>query len=190
MEAILVATAQILEREGPEAATTNAIAALAGVSIGTLYQYFEDREAIIEALAERHIEQLRALLSEALGDLMQPSLEDAITGLMDGLIAVHEVNPRLDQALFRLEPLSEVATADEVQAFATTMAAAALRMRPDLEIEDPERVAYMLTAAVGGVIRGTLRQRPGEIHEPGFRRGLVDLVMGFLERRRKRADPP
>ncbi|HEX3917772.1 MAG TPA: helix-turn-helix domain-containing protein [Caulobacteraceae bacterium] len=52
-EAIVEAAAQILERHGPEALTTNAVAERAGVSIGTLYQYFPDKQAILIAAARR-----------------------------------------------------------------------------------------------------------------------------------------
>lgn len=52
-EAIVEAAAQIVERQGPEALTTNAVAERAGVSIGTLYQYFPDKQAILIAAARR-----------------------------------------------------------------------------------------------------------------------------------------
>jgi len=52
-EAIVEAAAQILERQGPEGLTTNDVAGRAGVSIGTLYQYFPDKQAILLAAARR-----------------------------------------------------------------------------------------------------------------------------------------
>ncbi len=52
VHAILEATVQVLEREGPEAATTTRIAEVAGVSVGTLYQYFSHRDAIFDALQD------------------------------------------------------------------------------------------------------------------------------------------
>jgi AcrR family transcriptional regulator len=54
-EAILEAASQILERRGPAALNTNAVAERAGVSIGTLYQYFADKRAILVAAAEREL---------------------------------------------------------------------------------------------------------------------------------------
>ncbi|MCA9685421.1 MAG: TetR/AcrR family transcriptional regulator, partial [Myxococcales bacterium] len=115
VEAILIAAAQILEREGPEGATTNAIAALAGVSIGSLYQYFDDREAIIEALASRHAEQLQTMLSRALGELMGKPLPEGIAGLMVAIIVVHRVNPGLDRALLQYGGLSEAGAVDDIE---------------------------------------------------------------------------
>ena len=56
VDAILLAAAHILKTEGGEHASTNRIAELAGVSIGSLYQYFPNKESVIAALRERHAE--------------------------------------------------------------------------------------------------------------------------------------
>jgi AcrR family transcriptional regulator len=59
-DAIVEAAAQILERQGPNGVTTNSVAERAGVSIGTLYQYFPDKEAILVAAARRELTPLPA----------------------------------------------------------------------------------------------------------------------------------
>jgi AcrR family transcriptional regulator len=53
VSAILDATVRVLEQEGSDAATTSRIAEVAGVSVGTLYQYFANRDAILDALQDR-----------------------------------------------------------------------------------------------------------------------------------------
>jgi AcrR family transcriptional regulator len=73
--AILVAAAHILETEGPERATTNRIAELAGVSIGSLYQYFPNKHAVVAALRERHSEWFdETLREEAARELLRHSI--------------------------------------------------------------------------------------------------------------------
>src|SRR5271154_4150665 len=67
VDAILLAAAQVFERHGYAAGTTNRIAERAGVSIGTLYQYFPNKDAILVALARDHLAEGTAAL--------QPSLE-------------------------------------------------------------------------------------------------------------------
>ncbi|MCA9638046.1 MAG: TetR/AcrR family transcriptional regulator [Myxococcales bacterium] len=185
VEAILTAAAQILEREGPEAASTNAIAARAGVSIGSLYQYFGDREAIIAELARRHVEEMRSVLSGALAELIALPLAAAIPRLMAALIASHRVNPTLDGVLHRMMPES-AAIMDEFEDFAATVTAAGIRAHPDLHIADPELAGAILTQAVGGVLRTTLRRYPERILDPALERSLVQLVLGYLDR----ASPP
>lgn len=54
-DAIVEAAAQVLEREGPAGFNTSRVAERAGVSIGTLYQYFPDKQAILLAAAEREV---------------------------------------------------------------------------------------------------------------------------------------
>jgi AcrR family transcriptional regulator len=177
----MTATAQILERDGPEAATTNAIAARAGVSIGSLYQYFSGREAIIAALAQRHVEQMRAVLSRSLAELIALPIEAAIPRLMAALVDCHRVNPTLDHVLHQVMP-EDASVLDEFEDFAATIAAAAIRSHPGLAIADPELAGSTLTLAVGGVLRTTLRRWPARISDPALELALVDLVLGFLAR--------
>jgi AcrR family transcriptional regulator len=79
-EAILEAASQILERRGPAALTTNAVAERAGVSIGTLYQYFADKRAILVAAAQRE------LSAGAAGDgRRQRALIEALLAMLETL---------------------------------------------------------------------------------------------------------
>jgi len=66
VDAIFSAAVQILEREGQEAFNTNRIAAVAGVSIGTLYQYFADKDAILHGLAQRETARIRSAIKDQL----------------------------------------------------------------------------------------------------------------------------
>ena len=73
-DAILEAAAQILERDGLAGYTTNAVAARAGVSIGTLYQYFPNRDAVTAALAAR-VQEMRGM---AAGEGQRPRFSAAL----------------------------------------------------------------------------------------------------------------
>src|SRR5258705_11185680 len=66
VEAIFEATARILQSEGRAGLNTNRVAELAGVSIGTLYSYFPNKEAILLAMARRETEAVRASVAKAL----------------------------------------------------------------------------------------------------------------------------
>ena len=76
VEAILVAAAQVFRRQGYAGATTDRIAERAGVSVGSLYQYFPNKDAILVALTERHVDAgfalVRELLAETLSDVPTP----------------------------------------------------------------------------------------------------------------------
>ncbi|MEZ4384681.1 MAG: TetR/AcrR family transcriptional regulator [Nannocystaceae bacterium] len=187
VEAILTATAQILSREGPDAATTKAIAARAGVSIGSLYQYFGGLDEIIDTLARRHVDEMRAVLSDALAELIRLPIDEAVPRLMQAMITSHQVDPTLDHVLHRLQPMQDGTIMDEFRDFSATVAAAALRSHPDVEVDDPELVGAFLTEAVGGVLKETLRRFPERLEDPTLERALCDLVLGFLARQRRDA---
>jgi AcrR family transcriptional regulator len=74
VEAVLDAVVRILKREGVNAVTTNRIAEVAGVSIGSVYQYFPDKRAIFVALHERHIEQIDRVVEGKLFEHAESSL--------------------------------------------------------------------------------------------------------------------
>jgi AcrR family transcriptional regulator len=72
VEVLLEAAARVLEQRGYAAATTNRIAEAAGVSVGTLYEYFADKDALFDALIQRQIEVLVAAVRSADLDSQAP----------------------------------------------------------------------------------------------------------------------
>lgn len=106
VEAILEAAARILEREGlTRQFGTNRIAREAGVSIGSLYEYFDSREAIVRALCDLHVARIRALFDQALADLAGASIDQAVEFFVDALFALHEGRPDLQRTLHHEFPL-------------------------------------------------------------------------------------
>lgn len=186
VEAIVKAAAQILARHGPEAATTNAIAARAGVSIGSLYQYFADREALITELVRRHVGEMQVVLSSALEGLGDRPLPAAIEQLVAAIVAAHRVAPRLHQALHQSLTRSRLDAIDRFEGGLETMVARALAAREELEIADPGLTATVLVRALGGLIRTTLRFEPERIDDPAFAAAMTGMILGTLERSRRR----
>lgn len=111
IDRILDAAAQIFAEVGYEAATTNAIAARAQTSIGSLYQFFPNKDAIVSALVSRYVDQLRMLYDSVLVDQSEElSPETAIGRLVDGLIDFHLTHAGF-MAIFASSPVSEQAKA-------------------------------------------------------------------------------
>ncbi len=110
MQAILQAAAQLLQREGMDAFNTNLIAQRAGVSIGTLYQYFPDKHAIAAALSREMRANLLAQVATAVATLQEADLEHGLAVLIQTALAGDMATPRYAKALDLLEahlPLAE-----------------------------------------------------------------------------------
>lgn len=103
VEKILAAAADVLAEVGYENATTNAIAARAETAIGSLYQYFPNKEAIIEALGERYAQDMHQRLTETAAALGGLRLPDVLTRLAEAMSAYYLANPGF-QAIFQLSP--------------------------------------------------------------------------------------
>ena len=97
VEAILDAATRIMVRDGREAANTNAIAREAGVSIGSLYQYFPNREAVLASLLHRHGHRIHDQVAHK--GAAPASLEEAVTGVAADVFAAHRIELTLHDAL-------------------------------------------------------------------------------------------
>src|SRR5262245_53276821 len=89
VEAILTATARILVREGFDRLSTNRVADAAGVSIGSLYQYFPSKEALVAELGERHVEEMVAIVEGELARIASAPLPVAARRTVEALLRAH-----------------------------------------------------------------------------------------------------
>jgi AcrR family transcriptional regulator len=99
VDALVEATARILVREGFDKASTNRIAETAGVSIGSLYQYFPGKEALVVAVMERHNGEIMQVVRGALADVSALPVEQAIRKLVATAIEAHTIDPKLHHVL-------------------------------------------------------------------------------------------
>lgn len=114
VDALVGATARILVKEGFDKASTNHIAEVAGVSIGSLYQYFPGKEALVVAVAKRHRAELLRVGRDVMVDIETLPLEQGIAALVAAAVAAHRVDPKLHRVLAEEVPrvggLKEVGT--------------------------------------------------------------------------------
>ena len=99
VEDILAGTAQVLVARGYDESTTGAIAERAGVSIGTLYQYFPNKESLVEALFQAHAADLLSAVDQALARSADLPLEESVLALVRAGLDAHRVNPELHKVL-------------------------------------------------------------------------------------------
>ncbi|WP_016696820.1 TetR/AcrR family transcriptional regulator [Actinoalloteichus spitiensis] len=106
VEVILEAAAQLFHRDGYGATSTNHVAERAGVSIGSVYQYFPNKDALLLALAERHLEAALRGMGTVFDEIRgaELGLEDAVHVLVGAVAALHLDRPELHQLLFDQAP--------------------------------------------------------------------------------------
>jgi AcrR family transcriptional regulator len=111
---ILDTAADLFAEVGYEPATTNSIAERAGISIGSLYRYFSDKDAILRALAKRHREQVRGIFDRVFaGDLIYLPLDVLLDRLIDPFVELHIACPAYKQILLGSDASADIAAANE-----------------------------------------------------------------------------
>lgn len=174
VDAILAATFQLLEEEGESRVTTNRIAERAGVSIGTLYQYFKDRDAILAAMGERQAEALRYKVTQiVLAEPEQDGIRTIVQALMSGIEGSPETRIVLMDALFRAH--GESIMSQHHAAFVES-----IRERSDLDFVLGKESAFVLTHAVVCLLRAAASEPELALEPKALEDELVLLIESYL----------
>lgn len=115
VDALVEATARILVRDGFDQASTNRIAEQAGVSVGSLYQYFPSKEALVAAVMERHNQELMQVVRGVLAEVATLPIEQAVRKLVAAAIKAHRVDPKLHRVL--AEQLPRTGRLEDIETF-------------------------------------------------------------------------
>ena len=178
MEAILEAAARILDRQGWGRFTTNAVAEVAGVSIGSLYQYFPNKLALVEAILRRHFDDVLSALRFA---DEQASRIERIKGLVSGMITAHSNHPSLHRVLLEEVPRGKIAKSLQ-QNFEREYWSLFTKLIRANEVSgaNPRSLvrAQVLSAAISGAVHDASRK--GTLRSPDFEQELVRLVDAYL----------
>lgn len=183
MRALIEATLQVLLREGYAKLTTTRVAERAGVSVGTLYQYFPDKRALVTALQVEYFGLMTRAVEAALRvradeDPRGEDVEGTIRASLAALLEVKRTNRSLTRAM--REPMAEM----DGHAFVhETLARFAGLFAPMLERLDPRaepRRGMVLVSALEGAITYAAFESPKWLEEPWFLDDLVRLALGCL----------
>jgi AcrR family transcriptional regulator len=160
VEAILGAAVDLLSSRGYARTSTNQIAERAGVSVGSLYQYFPNKDAIVTVLFERHAHGIDRIVESALAEMRRPEvpLREAFGRMLLGFGALHDSDPKMaravDPALDGRQQLAEIARRRQ-ERFRQALAEV-LRTRPDVRPGNHELMASLLFEIADGVTRSLM----------------------------------
>lgn len=181
VEAILKATIQVLLKVGKESLTTTRVAARAGVSVGTLYQYFPNKSALLRAALQRHMDEIGSAMQTACREQTGSSLQKMGTALVTSFLDAKMKNAKASVALYSVSSdVDGARITREMSLKANRAIVAMLVTAKDELISDPELVASMLQATMAGVSRQLLESASPELDFERLRDELVFLACAYL----------
>jgi AcrR family transcriptional regulator len=155
VDLILDTAADLFAEVGYESMTTNSIAERAGISIGSLYRYFSDKDAILRVLAKRHQEQVRGIFDQVfMGDLVYLPLNVLLDRLVDPFVELHTACPAYKQILLGSDVSTDIAAANEEldQEIVRRMAEVLQLTAPNVDAERARLVATVCKAQVKALL--------------------------------------
>jgi AcrR family transcriptional regulator len=187
VDRILDAAARIFDAVGYRATTTNDVAAAAGISIGSLYQYFPNKDALLVALAERHVAEATAMIEAFFAgvDAEHDDLDVVVADLVTVVVGMHDLDrlhlliahqaprtPELQQQLDRLRDTVAGSVAELLR-----------RRDPDdtkHDDTDHDLTAQLLVAMVEASVHDVILRRPHGADRDAATTRTVELVRSIL----------
>jgi AcrR family transcriptional regulator len=177
--AILDGTIRVLKRRGLGALTTNHIAEAAGVSIGSVYQYFPDKGAIYVALHERHVDEVSRHVERTLVEHAGAPLERLLRALVDTLVDVHARDPELHELLLTV-PRRDEATRDfAVRLRGALHLAIASRRRELAASRELDRVLFVVTNMIDALCHAAALRRPPRLSLVAAKEEVVRAILAY-----------
>src|SRR5262250_1344852 len=181
VDAVLDAVVRVLKREGVQGVTTNRIAEVAGVSIGSVYQYFPDKQAIFVALHQRHIDQIDRMVETTLIGHAASSLDELIRAMIEGMIDAHSVDPELYELLATEVPHRADGTRDfAVRLHGAFRLALSARANELKKARDLDKLVFVVTHMVESLSHGALFRRPPRLSLAAAKAEVVRAVLAYL----------
>lgn len=194
VETLFEATARILETEGEAGLNTNRVAERAGYSVGTLYQYFPDKQSLLVAMVRRERERVlrdqQQLLAEMATGRLAP--DEALRRYLLRLVQAFGRGRRAQRVLMRLGwPLDAPALLTRTMDESGERLAAALQALADPALPPPDALTrWVLTRAVMGTLRAALLEDVAWLDEPALVDRLQQLVQSLLQTPQGRRQDP
>lgn len=186
VNALVEATARILVKEGFDKASTNHVAEVAGVSVGSLYQYFPSKEALVAAVIERHNQEIMLTVRSELAGIASQPLAQGIRQLIAVAVKAHRVDPKLHRVL--AEQIPRVGKLEKVEAFNSrnhTLFRDYLESRRDeIGVPDLDLASFVCVTSIEALTHNAVLHHSKTLSDEAMER-LVDegtrLIVGYLK---------
>jgi AcrR family transcriptional regulator len=184
---VVEAAAQLLGRRGYAEFTTNHVAERAGVSIGTVYEYFGDKQAIVDAVLEAHIAAGEALLAARASELLlsgqNTGLRQLVSQWVDAMLDLHADDPKLHRVLFSEVPRTRAQDARiaALEKTAVNLIETVLRSHPEARVRSPRMSGQLVVSTIEALTHRWVVDASGTpLPKAQLRRELIDMLATYL----------
>lgn len=182
VDAILEATIQVLRHVGKERLTTTRVALRAGVSVGTLYQYFPNKSALLQAALKRHLDEVTEAVELACREQKGHLLEQMATALITTFLDAKMRDAKASVVLYAVSSdVDGAKIVNQMQIRCNKAVVDMLKTSSEQLATDPQLVASMLQGAMVGVSRRLLESTAPEKHFDTLRQELIFLACAYLK---------
>jgi AcrR family transcriptional regulator len=182
VDAILEATIQVLLREGKERLTTTRVAERAGVSVGTLYQYFPNKSSLLQATLRRHLNEVAETIRRVCAEQRNNPIAEMVESLIQAFFAAKMRDPKISAALYSVS--SDVdgwRIAQQMSKRTLKELVALFETAPETLTKEPELIASMLQSMLNGVSRRLLESSAPEKNFPSMLQELLFLAEVYVQ---------
>jgi len=182
LEVLHEATIQVLLKEGIVKCNTTRIAERAGVSVGSIYQYYPNRDSLLAAVLQRHLDSVAEKIEELCLKYEKTSIKTLISALVDEIILAKLSNPEESKALYAIS--GERGGLDLSKRMNDRMLAAIsnlLESASDIEFDDSQIIAEFVLGAIMGLIRRVLENQVTDKVEQVLESHLKLMVVAYLQ---------
>lgn len=182
VEVILTATARVLVDVGYDRASTNKVAEVAGVSVGSLYRYFPSKEALVAALCERHVSEMLAVCEAKLLEMQDAPMDVAAREIVRAILRAQSVNPKLHRILIQQVPrVGQLKSVDSLQdRFSVLVRGYLESRRAEVRPKNLELAVFTLVHAVEAVAHAAVVERPDYLIDGELADELAEMVLRYL----------
>ena len=182
VEAILEATARVLAERGYAGTNTNVVAERAGVSVGSVYQYFPNKDSLVTALHERHGGQMYAAIAAVLAAERPDGLRGHVQAMVRALLAAHRVAPELHRVLEKEFPFFDAPRAqsaadggifEQVRRLLETH-------RGKIAADDLDLATWMVLQTMESLVHAAVIEPPAMFRPDAVEAAIVQVLMGYL----------
>lgn len=181
VDAIFEGCIQVLLKEGPERLTTTKVAECAGVSVGTLYQYFGDKYSLLAGVLEQHVQAIARQVDAACDASMGAPLETAVRNLVCAFFAAKMERPDVSRALYSVSAeLEGNALVMRYTQQSQTRIVTLLQRIPGLTLSDPITASFLLTTMLIGPTQALLTVNAPSAYIDTVREEAIAMATAYL----------